>query len=111
MSINIDKILLELELLPNFKEQIPLQGVEGIDDPNYGTGRSIDLNHSEEEFVVPLFKELEYTNQVIKDLNMFRTRIMRMYSKTCYSYHKDRTKRLHIPLVTNENCFFVVSTK
>ena len=77
MSINIDKILLELELLPNFKEQIPLQGVEGIDDPNYGTGRSIDLNHSEEEFVVPLFKELEYTNQVIKDLNMFRTRIMR----------------------------------
>ena len=32
-----------------------------------------------------------------------------MRKKTCYSYHKDQTKRLHIPIVTNDKCFFVIN--
>ena len=51
---------------------------------------------------------MTYTNQVLKDLNVYRARVMRMPSKTCYSYHQDYTRRLHIPLITNENCFFVI---
>jgi len=39
---------------------------------------------------------------------MYRTRVMRMKPKTCYTYHRDRTKRMHIPLVTNEKCMFII---
>jgi len=31
-----------------------------------------------------------------------------MGGKTCYTYHQDPTKRIHIPLITNENCFMVI---
>ncbi len=36
---------------------------------------------------------------------------MKLKSKTCYSYHQDQGKRFHIPLITNDNCFFVVEDK
>ena len=29
--------------------------------------------------------------------------------KTCYTYHIDKSKRVHIPLITNKENFFVVS--
>lgn len=106
--INIDKILLELTLLPEFDKQIMLQGVEGIDDPNYGIGFFKDNDHDESAFNVDLYPNLTYTNKVIRDLGMTRTRIMKMQSKTCYSYHRDMTPRIHIPLITNPNCFFVI---
>ena len=39
---------------------------------------------------------------------MVRTRIMTMSSKTCYSYHWDLSSRIHLPLIANEDCFFVI---
>ncbi len=105
---NIDKILLELTSLPEFDNQIMLQGVEGVDDPNYGIGFFKDNNHHESDFNVELYPTLTYTNKIIRDLGMTRTRVMKMQSKTCYSYHRDMTQRIHIPLVTNPNCFFVI---
>lgn len=111
MPININKILLELESLPEYDTQISLQTVEGCTDYNYGTG-PITLNdpHKEEEFIIPLF-DIPYTNSIIKNLNMFRSRVMRLKYRTCYSYHYDATKRIHIPLITNENCFMVIDDK
>lgn len=109
MPINVELILLELEhALPKYDDQISLQTVEGNEDPFYGTGRLKNLEHREKDFYIPMFPKLEYTNSVIEELGMFRTRLMRMPPKTCYTYHKDPTKRMHIPLVTNENCFFVL---
>ena len=55
--------------------------------------------------------DLPYTNSVLSDLKMYRSRLMKMTSKHCYSYHRDRTQRIHIPLVTNENCFFVIEDR
>ena len=108
MSIDIERILLELELLPKYDTQISLQTVEGETDHNYGTGKLTSIsNHTEEEFVVFLF-DMPYINAILKDLNMYRSRVMRLKSKTCYSYHQDPTKRIHIPLVTNPNCFMVI---
>lgn len=107
MSIDIDRILLELEILPEYYTQISLQTVEGCDDPEYGTGYLDGLTHDENEFVIPLF-DMPYTNSIIKDLGMFRTRIMAMQSNSCYSYHQDPTMRIHIPLVTNDKCFMVI---
>lgn len=105
--IDIERILLELEMLPNYDTQIGLQTVPGINDPFYATGKSTDKDHEEEEFTEFLF-DLPYTNKVLTDLNVFRARVMNMKPKTCYTYHKDLLKRLHIPLITNENCFFII---
>ena len=108
MNINIDKILLELKSLPKYDTQISLQTVKGCTDYNYGTGMFTSLNNNKEKnFIIPLF-DIPYTNSIIKDLGMYRTRLMRMHSKTCYSYHIDPTQRIHIPLITNDNCFMVI---
>ena len=107
MQVDIDRILLEIEMLPKYGEQIALQTVEGETDHKYGTGKLTSLEHSESEFIHPLWN-LSYTNRIMNELGMYRTRVMRMYPKTCYSYHQDPSPRLHIPLVTNDKCFFVV---
>ena len=63
-------------------------------------------------------RELEYTNlnpffaetvfeQVIKDYNLSRTRLMWINPFSCYSIHKDTTPRIHVPLITNLSCYFV----
>lgn len=104
---DIERILLELELLPEYDTQISLQTIKGETDYNYGTGRLDNLEHKEKDFIVPLF-DMPYTNSIIKDLGMYRTRVMRMHSKTCYSYHQDPTQRIHIPLITNDKCFMII---
>ncbi len=109
MSIDVERILLELELLPEYDTQISLQTVLGETNPKYGTGHLHLLNHNENDFNIHIFPELEYTNSIITKLGMFRTRVMRMHPKTCYSYHKDPSMRMHIPLITNEDCFFIIN--
>ena len=104
--IDIDRILLELEKLPEYKNQIMLQSPAGISDPFVGIGRTTEFDYEEKDFCTPTF-DLPYTNEVIRSLNMFRTRVMRMKKQTCYTYHSDKTPRIHIPIVTHENCFFV----
>lgn len=45
------------------------------------------------------FKSLPWT--------VYRTRIMHMPGKTCYSIHKDTSPRLHIAIDTNDQCKFI----
>ena len=104
MRIDIEHILLELENLPEYKTQLSLQVMK---DGSTGEGRLQSLNATEAEFNIFAY-DLPYTNQVLKDLGMHRSRLMNMPPKTCYSYHQDPTMRMHIPLITNENCFFVI---
>lgn len=108
--INIDRILLEIDqYIPEYDNQISLQGIpNNNDDPMYGTGRLENLSHDESDFTEPLFPEMVYTNSIIKQLGMFRTRLMRLQPYQCYSYHIDPTQRVHIPLITNENCFMII---
>lgn len=107
--IDIEKILLEIDrFIPNYENQISLQGVFGNTDASYGTGRLEKLSHIETDFIEPLFPEMIYTNSIIKQLGMFRTRIMRLRPYQCYSYHIDPSPRIHIPLITNENCFMII---
>lgn len=111
MHIDIERILLELESLPEYDTQIMLQYAGDNKDPFYGTGNLKDTKYWEYEYCNFLFKQLTYTNMLIDKFNMVRTRVMRMHPKTCYTYHKDHTKRLHIPLITNENCMFIIDDK
>lgn len=125
--IDIDRILLEIErYVPEYVGQISLQTVPGNLDPMYGTGRVNDIENSgldtldpfevrraraiqtELAFTEPTFPEMEYTNKIIKDLGMFRTRLMVLNPYQCYSYHVDPTQRIHIPLITNPNCFMII---
>jgi hypothetical protein len=38
---------------------------------------------------------------------VYRTRIMLSRPKSCYSIHRDYSPRLHLPLITNEQCNFL----
>ena len=49
--IDIEKILLEIDrFIPNYENQISLQGVFGNTDASYGTGRLEKLSHIETDF-------------------------------------------------------------
>lgn len=45
-------------------------------------------------------------DEVSKDFMIGRSRFMSLKPGSCYSYHHDFSKRLHIPIVTNEYCQF-----
>jgi hypothetical protein len=56
-----------------------------------------------------------YTEEVINIFNekygAVRGRYMMMNWKTCLTYHNDKTSRIHLPLVANENCFMIIDEK
>jgi hypothetical protein len=54
----------------------------------------------------PFFKDTVF-EKVINQYNLTRTRLMWVDPFACYSMHKDETPRVHIPLITNPNCYFV----
>ena len=110
MNIDIEKIKSELKLLPKFDEQICLQGTKDNLDPFWGVGRWLEkhqMGYKETDFNNFIF-DLPYTNSIIDELKMYRARVMNLKSKTCYTYHKDISKRIHIPIETNENCFMII---
>ena len=114
ININISNVLSEVEQYilsdKNFVDQICLQGVNKFIDPYYGSRsmNEVDSEFTEYDFSVNLFPDMEYTNSLIGDLGIKRTRIMRMKPKTCLSYHYDRTWRVHVPLITNSKCFLLI---
>jgi hypothetical protein len=110
--IDIDRINEECKILevdPDI-DQLVLQTVKGKDS-EYGIGGSKHYPEPETDFVDFTYPELEYTNKVIQALGLFRARYMVMKKKSCYTYHWDPTPRVHIPLVTNPDCFMILDDK
>ena len=99
------EIIKEIESLPRFEDQICLQSNESR-DPFLGCG----INPYDTALVKKIF-DTPVLNAIIDDHGLYRTRVMRMKPKTCYTYHQDPTKRLHVPVVTNDKCFLVVDDK
>lgn len=64
--------------------------------------------HFEETDITECYYDIPYINSIIKENNLYRTRVMTLRSKECYSYHTDPTPRMHIPVTTNNNCMFIV---
>lgn len=54
----------------------------------------------------PFFKDTIF-EELINRYQLKRTRLMWLNPMSCYSMHRDTTPRLHIPLITNPNCYFV----
>ena len=111
MSLDLERIKKELQILPDMGpniSQLALQGTHDNLDPFLGVGkvRHIDGDYKETDFVFPIF-DMPYINSIMKDFKMFRTRIMNLKPRECYTYHFDYTKRIHIPIVTNKHCFIL----
>jgi hypothetical protein len=103
---NLDLIKEELSILPKYDNQILLQGDSIHTDPlDLSDWKSVDKN--EEYWNVNLFST-PYINSIIDLYKLKRTRLMLMKPKTCYYWHNDKSKRLHIPIQTNSNCFLLV---
>ena len=109
-EVDVQEIQDEISiLLDRFldQQQLMLQGLEGETDPLYGTGRITDYKQSETDFVHPLWDFLPYTNSVLTQFGMYRSRIMIM-TKKVYSWHQDHTPRIHIPIISNPETNFMV---
>lgn len=91
----------------NGGRQCGIQYIEGEDPFISATGKlKPNIIETEYNVINPLFRGTIF-EEVIKEHKLFRTRLMWAGSKSCYSLHKDKTKRLHIPLITNDQCLFV----
>jgi hypothetical protein len=111
MLYDLKKIISELNSLPKFDSQICLQGITPDSDPFSGIGKSNNLKGGDEnKFIYKLF-DLPYINNIIDELKLFRTRVLKLRPKTCYTFHRDYTPRIHIPVITNPKCFMVLETK
>jgi hypothetical protein len=74
-----------------------------------GSLKDKNKNWTEDSFdkIIPQLSGT-YTYTVIEklktDFNIGRTRFMIMKDRTCLTWHRDATPRLHIPIITNIGC-------
>lgn len=79
----------------------PWNIVDGLESLKVYNGASeSDFDQIHETFINTTFEN------IINDFQLFRTRIMIMKGKSCYSFHSDSTWRLHIPIMTTKDCVF-----
>ena len=69
---------------------------------------SLEMEKSFNDLIIPHEFELA---RIVKQYNLFRTRFIKLNPENCYFLHKDRSKRVHLPLITNDNCFFLINEK
>jgi hypothetical protein len=65
------------------------------------TGQELECNN-----LNPFFKDTIF-EEVINKFKLKRTRFMWVGSYACYSMHEDETPRVHFPLITNLQCYFI----
>tara|TARA_R100000455_G_C6225578_1_gene88634 strand:+ start:108 stop:605 length:498 start_codon:yes stop_codon:yes gene_type:complete len=73
-------------------------------------GKSTTLRYPENYFKYSLWN-IPTLNRIFEKYGMVRTRIMQSDPKTCLSMHADLTKRIHIPLIINDQCFMMIEDK
>ena len=67
----------------------------------------VDLNLMNEWFKDTYVAEV--IDKINESYNTTKWRFMKLTpERRAYSYHKDETRRLHIPLLTNDECFFII---
>jgi hypothetical protein len=111
---NFDRLKLEvLELIKELGQgltQIMCQGPDPENhDWNTGSGRISILNIKEESDYCYLNPRLKGTEleKLINEYQGFRTRIITLTGRKCYSVHADPGLRVHIPIVTSDQSWMV----
>ena len=72
------------------------------------------FNEDQFDTVCDIFKNTlfeELVEKIKKDYDIIRGRFMLMDHKTCLTYHKDPSQRIHIPIYTNKNCMMIIDDK
>jgi len=108
----VAKLNLSHDILGQPDGQIAIQHEEpGTNDYRAGIGKSVRKTPEWERGFCHL--QPDYTNTAIAEYldwlaaPVYRTRIMLSRPKSCYSIHRDYSPRLHLPLVTNDQCYFL----
>lgn len=95
-------------------DQVGLQAHKPNLDPmeewKSSIGKADRLQYPETYFKYSLF-ELPIINRIMEKYGMKRTRIMKSDAKSCLTIHQDLTKRIHIPLITNDKCFMAIEDR
>jgi hypothetical protein len=85
--------------------QVSLQHRAGDDPWTSSVGKSqgaeFDYDQINPYFMGTIFEEL------ITEFKMTRTRLMWVGPYACYSMHRDYTPRVHVPMITNPEAYFV----
>jgi len=68
-----------------------------------GKSQGLELEYNN---LNPLFKDTVF-EELIAKYNLKRTRLMWVGPYACYSMHHDTTPRVHFPLITNPECYFL----
>lgn len=91
------------------KNQICLTHTPGIPDWYHGTGPLIaNKNFTElNKFLSGQYIEEVYTS-IKNDYPIGRVRVMLLTGQKCFSIHADVTKRIHIPIETNDQCMMII---
>ena len=89
-------------------KQTGIQYQEGSDPWASAVGRSKGNELSYDQ-LNPFYKGT-IIETLINQFNLKRTRLMWVNPYICYSMHKDTTARIHIPMITNPECYFVFKT-
>ena len=92
------------------QNQIICQGLdEDGDDWHTGIGRISELDYQNENLYRFLNQGLKNTplGNLIEKYNAFRTRILALDPRHCYTVHKDPTPRIHIPVITNSESWMI----
>lgn len=79
------------------------------EDLSIGTGRIEILEEKNEEKYIHLHKSLinSRLQKIINHYQGFRTRILKLNPRACYSIHKDPTPRIQIPIVSNKQSWMI----
>lgn len=88
-------------------DQISLQSPDG----NFHTGNGkIEWSSglSEEDFVEINTPDDWELTKFLKQENLYRTRIMNLQQKRCYTWHQDRSPRVHLAVKTHPACMMIV---
>ena len=116
-NIDVDKILEEIKIAgEEWKEdgicQIMIQGVEGKETDYYFGSREFkeleESGYNETDFNIELFPEMIYTNGLLKELKLYRSRLILLKPKACLSWHLDPSMRIHIPLTGDSDSFHLI---
>lgn len=86
-------------------EQTSVQFLSGDNPWHSSTGSSKGHETAYCE-IVPLFKDTIF-EEIVQKYKLFRSRLMWLNPWSCYSMHRDASYRIHIPIFTNDQCFFV----
>lgn len=112
-DILVKEIIQIVQTVDFEKNQIICQSLE-CDPDNWkvGVGSIEELEEKEEKKYSCLNSQLRgtYLERLINKHSAFRTRIMIMPPRQCYSVHADPTKRIHIPIITNDQCWMIWPT-